>query len=116
MKFTIDRSKWLRGEDAKDGLDSYLLRPSDGKQCCVGIYLSAIGFLDDELHGRTEDTELRHHFSEESDHQVPHWLCAESEVYGINDSSALSEPERERRIAERFAAGGVTVEFVDGQS
>src|SRR5258705_13829674 len=38
----IDRRKWLRGGDL-DGLTSVLLRPSDGKMCCMGIYGRALG-------------------------------------------------------------------------
>jgi hypothetical protein len=117
MKLVINRAKWLRGEDAKEGKDSYLLRECDGKQCCIGIYFSALGFKDDELRGLGEDSEciVRDPDREggyEVDPRVPEWVRRETELYGINDAAYLDEPERERRIAERFAAGGVEVEFV----
>lgn len=32
MKLTIDRSKWLRGDP-----NSMLLRPTDGRMCCLGF-------------------------------------------------------------------------------
>lgn len=35
-KVVVDRSKWLRGEGA---LNSFLLRESDGKMCCLGFVL-----------------------------------------------------------------------------
>ena len=38
---TIDRAKWLRGEDS---VDTYLLRQRDGKMCCLGFLCLAAGF------------------------------------------------------------------------
>ena len=122
MKLVIDRNVWLRGADAKNGHNSYLLRPTDGKRCCVGIYLSALGFSDVELSGLGEDAELRvpvntddecdwDEDETEIDPRVPVWLRAESLVYGINDDADTPEDERERLIAERFKRGGVDVEF-----
>lgn len=35
-KVVVDRSKWLRGEGA---VNSFLLRESDGKMCCLGFVL-----------------------------------------------------------------------------
>jgi hypothetical protein len=49
MKFVIDRSKWLRGEGTGD---SFLLRPSDGKMCCVGQMCKQLGVSDDILRSR----------------------------------------------------------------
>lgn len=40
MKLIIDRAKWLRGEGSED---SYLVRASDGKMCCLGFYGQACG-------------------------------------------------------------------------
>lgn len=133
MKLTIDRSKWLRGKDADEGCNSYLLRACDSKQCCVGIYLSALGFTDDELRDKgddgdclveapSDDEDTLDEFGEswavqlEKDPRVPEWLATESDVYSINDDGKLAEDERERQIAERFRRGGVQVTFVDGAS
>lgn len=38
--FTVKRSKWLRGEGHGN---SYLLRPNDGKMCCLGFLGIACG-------------------------------------------------------------------------
>lgn len=40
MKLVIDRSKWLQGEAS---VVSMLLRPQDGKMCCLGFYCLALG-------------------------------------------------------------------------
>lgn len=114
MKLVIDRNVWLRGEGSDR---SALLRPTDGKMCCVGIYLKALGVPEDEL---LKDKTARFIKSD----LVPEWTrCAPgekpypvvSELYQINDGANLgfSEAERERLIAERFAKHGVKVKFVN---
>lgn len=44
--FDIHVPTWLQGEG---GLDSRLLRPDDGKRCCLGFYLNACGLNDEAL-------------------------------------------------------------------
>lgn len=41
----IDREIWLRGESH----DSALLRPRDGKRCCLGFYCQMLGATDEEM-------------------------------------------------------------------
>jgi hypothetical protein len=116
MKLTIDRNIWLRGADAEDGQESFLLRSRDGKRCCVGIYLCALGFTDHELSDKGSDDDLRvedeHGEDDGVDPRVPAWLRQEMRVYGINDDANLTEDDREQQVADRFAVGGVEVEFV----
>lgn len=103
--FVIPRSKWLRGQG---NLESFLYRPSDGKQCCVGIYLSACGTPLSSLTGHKEahgpDLPLWMHAGE---------AIALLELYESNDNRSLSEPEREAEIAEGFAKQGIAVTFTD---
>ena len=47
-KFVVDRSKWLRGEGFQD---SFLLRPADDKQCCIGFLAGACGFTKEHILG-----------------------------------------------------------------
>lgn len=46
MRVVIDRKRWLRGEGTSN---SFLLRASDGKMCCLGHVCKAYGKTDDEL-------------------------------------------------------------------
>lgn len=121
MKLTIDRKVWLRGEgDADDpNFDTRLLRASDGKRCCVGIYLSALGVSDEALRDEREACNL-------GMKQVPkaaRWLvrdgdgCTDNsqagmDLYDINDSKEHRGAIRERKVAKAFAVHGVEVEFV----
>lgn len=52
-KLTIDRKVWLRGEG-----EGELLRASDGKMCCLGIYLKACGKAPRTLLGKAMPSEL----------------------------------------------------------
>lgn len=107
-EFTIKRSEWLRGEGRAR---SRLLRGSDAKKCCVGIYLSACGIPDSHLLDirAAEDVRL----------PTPLWLHREwlhqedaFRLYEINDDQ-IEEQDRELEIASIFAAHGITVTFED---
>lgn len=117
FKFTIPRSRWLRGYD-----DSALL-DSAGNQCCVGHYLSAVGVPREKLLCRTTANTLV------SEYELPDaakWLVAylpisrrhesedASELYELNDTSSgdgFTAKERERRIKEIFAKHDIRVQF-----
>lgn len=110
MKLTINRKKWLRGEG---GLESCLLRESDGKMCCVGIYLSALGVSDDSL--RDSNTA---YIAQARGGELPQqalWLFLgegredADNLYAVNDRKC--EPCREAKIKELFAKHGVEVMF-----
>lgn len=126
MKLVIDRQIWLRGEDSEK---SYLRRKSDGKQCCIGIYCSALGIPETQLTGNKDATRVKNKFL------IPEWLFSNkfrmfssgdaNRAYQINDAIAdsdselkgddnivTSELEREQRITEIFARNGIEVEFV----
>jgi hypothetical protein len=120
MKLTIDRNVWLRGEGP---VASELLRASDGKRCCVGIYLTALGVSDDRIRGKGIVGMLE----AETRASVPGWLSearssslastgVPSDVtclYDTNDFDTATAADRERIIAEIFAKHDVEVEFVN---
>lgn len=106
--FTIDRSVWLRGER----LSSTLLRSCDGKRCCVGIYLAALGVPDEDL----RDLDL---FEDVHSPLIPAeaaWLAAmpngEESLYQVNDYDQYAG-DREKRVRAIFARHDVLVEFAD---
>lgn len=116
-EFVIDRSKWLPGEVQYElGVKAKLLEPSTGRQCCIGVYLSACGMPDDALLNEGWATAVL-----DADHPLHAWFTAQTEapqsqhrenaLAFANDICSLGLAERERRITEEFARGGVTVTF-----
>lgn len=133
-KLVIDRSIWLRGEGNED---SYLLRNTDNKMCCLGIYLEACGVSRERLGGIPTPSELAN-----LDVEVPkeaewlvnkkpnptpsqrwegtpwaHRLMEENDdVLPRNapkDIKKQNEHRREANIAQLFRANGVEVEFIN---
>lgn len=118
MRLTIDRGIWDRGR----GKGSLLrFDDEDRKQCCVGILLTQIGIKDVYLQQVGMAGQVRCPLPE-SVGFLRHKLGTgffntkdAVEIYDANDSQAFDEPDRERRIAELFAAQGIEVEFVGGE-
>jgi hypothetical protein len=114
MELIIDRKIWLRGEGSDD---SYLLRNSDNKQCCVGFLCEALGIDRETLKGKKVADRF----------EVPKWMTERwgpekmigecpldiQVAYETNDSTKLTEAEREARIAEIFARHDIQVKFID---
>lgn len=111
-KLTIDRTKWLRGEGSRP---SKLLRPEDGKMCCVGFYCLANGIPEAKISNEAwpgTDWSL-----------IPsmQWLVApyiiqskmEQNLSWLNDTQEITEDERELLIAELFAKHDVEVRFIN---
>lgn len=105
MKLTIDRNIWLRGEGDQM---SCLLRESDQKRCCVGIYLGALGIPDGALRDRKNAATIEAELPDSAQ-----WLLELriGGLYTINDQR-MPERDREDQIAEGFRNHGVEVEFV----
>ena len=110
-KLAIDRKVWLRGEGSDS---SALYRSSDKKQCCVGIYLNALGVpkrVMDNIGAADCIDKIPKSAS---------WLLSETyansaqaeNLYIQNDNPNLNPKTRERLIKDTFAANGVDVEFV----
>ena len=115
MKLVIDRNVWLRGEGSTK---SFLLRSSDEKMCCVGIFLKSLGVPEAQLC----DTVVADNCSNSL---IPDWTKPIapwgdgglppdiSELYVTNDYAGGSEAKREQRIADLFAKHDVQVEFIN---
>ena len=110
-EFTISRKMWLRGEGE---VTSWLRRRSDGKMCCIGIYVKAMGASDDDI---TDIKSVACLIDAGVD--VPYWMDGRGfdhiigRLYRNNDSLNLSPDERERLITEGFAANSIKVTFID---
>lgn len=111
MKLVIDRQKWIRGEMVKR---SFLIRPEDGKSCCLGFLGCAIGISRDNLWGKRMPWDNK-------DWEPANWLLqadpqgwlAMHRLTAINDDQSLTEDKREDKIKQEFAAHDVEVEFIN---
>lgn len=114
----IDRSIWLRGEGSED---SRLLREGDGKQCCNGILLEALGVPRELLADRTSAYSLATsrylsiahvvglvYFDDAGILHDSDWART---LYSINDNPDICEAVRERKLTKAFKEGGVEVTF-----
>jgi hypothetical protein len=129
MKLRIDRATWLRGEDPavlKTG-GSYLLRPKDGRMCCLGFLCRDLGWPLHELAHVTMPDLLIDADGAQDPAAVcllPKWLVEKGTGDGdpdltplvetmanTNDDPRLTETEREAKLTELFARQGIEVEF-----
>ena len=110
MKFTIQRSKWLLGEGPRE---SYLIRASDQKMCCLGFFGLACGLEPERLTNvkTPVDTYWSKPKMPEADALFKGSLL--TQLMCTNDRNDFSESEREEGIAAKFSQMGVQVEFVD---
>lgn len=111
-KLVIDRKVWLRGET-----ESFLLRPEDGKRCCVGIYLSGLGLTDECLADKEAAAQLMCSVPTEAvwlidDLRGQNSKSAE-DLYAINDEEDADESIREKQIRAEFKKRGVAVRFIN---
>jgi hypothetical protein len=49
LEVVIDRERWLRGEGSTQ---SFLLRPEDGRMCCIGFACLAADLKPEDIMGR----------------------------------------------------------------
>ena len=120
-KLTIDRTKWGRGKGSEDSL---LLRPSNGKMCCLGFLSLHVGLSEEDIsfektpdsvlnkkgcliHSSLIKLELNKIFSSISTTEV----C--QELMYFNDTTSLTEEVREERLKLRFLQIGYEVEFIN---
>lgn len=128
MEFTIDRDKWLRGEGHSA---SKLLRPSDGKMCCLGMYLLACGLTPEEIQDQDAPGDVAWNATRvDGMPRRPIWNegklswllkdnandCSETcvQLMSANDDQRrfVEETNREEKVAELFAKEGITVHFI----
>lgn len=115
-EFVIDRGTWLVGQTLDRYEHGSRLLATNGRQCCLGIYLMVCGMPAAELRdvgGPIGLSELRRD-------TVPPWLfdgdplrhsAVTMQLIYDNDLGPVSFKERERRIAAGFATQGITVTF-----
>lgn len=118
--FTIDRNRWFRGE-LPEG--SRLRRERDGMQCCLGFYSLACGFSEQEITGVAWPSSLASSMSGFPEQMQwllevrPNLRTVQTMIGDLNDQCSnapfLKDPEREVKIAEIFAARGITVTFIN---
>ena len=112
MKFTVDRSKWFRGQGERN---SRLLTDS-GKMCCLGFYSQACGITDDEMRCISSPGSLNRRPSGfeclVTGSKVNTDICIG--LMMTNDDVSIGDRAREERLTRLLAAIGVEVEFVDG--
>lgn len=123
MELTIDRKVWLHGE----GQDrSFLLREPDGKRCCLGIYLAALGIPDESLRGKASPAGIYRALDRATRERIPGWLIGQAydgtnlnTIIGtcameFNDMTEyeITEADREAKIAKIFFEHDVRVTFV----
>lgn len=130
MKFTINRTAWLRGEGSDK---SFLIRMCDGKQCCLGFLGLACGYdIRDLLQSTTpvRADVVRRNFYRSNENPLPCeatlWpkkIIINDEIgytrtditdhlMAINDKRNISDSEREEKLTELFESIGIEVEFI----
>lgn len=128
-KLIIDRQRWLHGEGIED---SYLLRESDGKMCCLGFFCLMEGLTEDDIRNNTtpakipvavniKDMEPLIILFSDEDAQIDSEVC--TNLTQANDTLLrthycghyfTTEAEREEYIATMFREElGVEVEFIN---
>ena len=108
MKYTIDRTKWLRGEGDEKSL---LLRMQDGKMCCLGQVSLQCGVSENEILGKSVLSHLQRI------ERYPEWLRTafgdRGRAMNLNDSTATSDADKESALTALFAKHGDELEFVN---
>lgn len=111
---TIQRSKWLRGEGSKV---SRMLRPSDGRMCCLGQEALAFGVPESCLLDQFTPRQVMGPPAAESYYQRMRPISADLlwDAMKLNDSPDLDDDERESRLIPllKQIGGYDRVEFVD---
>ena len=119
-EFTVSRKRWIRGEDADDGMnDSCLYRASDKKMCCLGFLARSSGAKVENIFGVMDPAESDcDSFSwpegildTEYEDEYRNSLITEK-LMAANDDSTLTSREREKMLRELFKAIGIKVKFV----
>lgn len=108
MKFTIDRKKWLRGDE-----DSLLLRKKDRKMCCLGIFLNECGMKKKDLMGKGSPYSLDTPLPQQAQWLTNQWGNADltRELMKVNDDDTICDNTREKKLRELFRKKNITVHF-----
>jgi len=128
MKFTVERSKWLRGIGSEH---SFLLRSTDGKMCCLGFLGLACGLDPERITNIDSPNGIPVSSSEtarkEWSKTVPEAeglfreyvkdnsvVCEQlMETNDMETNDSVDESHREKALTKLFAEIGIEVKFVD---
>ena len=111
LKVEIDRQKWLRGEGAKA---SYLLRPSDGKMCCIGFACLAAGCTPEQISNQQiVQSTLTNLYDTPLDFRTNTGDVSLESLYVVNDDLDLEPSEREERLKRLGLKRGIEFTFVN---
>lgn len=119
-KFTVVRSRWLRGTDDSSLLDGH------ERMCCLGFVCVQRGVNRDALLGCGDPQEVAEFDRDASlgsidgvllnrDDERDRWRNSEltNSAIRINDDHEIADPEREARLSKLFAEHGFEMAFVD---
>jgi len=116
-KLTIKRSEWLHGEGPGA---SYLLRPTDGKKCCLGILATDCGATDEQILDKKSPADCRNikwvdgllqgQESNDLSDQITN-TCVN--IMSWNDALCIYESRREEILTKYFQLIDIEVEFVN---
>lgn len=104
MVVTIKRSRWSTKPE-----DNRLLDPVSKRMCCLGFCALAAGYKRSDIIERAEPDELL----DESKWNEKFGALPILSMMRINDSKDMSRKEKEPKLIELAARGGVTLQFVD---
>lgn len=133
IRVEIQRSKWLRGKGVG------MLRDSCGLQCCLGFVAVAAGFSEDAIYEQNTVSDmcdgldnsietiqnvlirpLVHidHADEDDEDDDQNIVgitgsTLENDLVMINDAEGIDDTERETRLNQHAAKGGIEFVFVD---
>lgn len=137
MSFTVQRSKWLRGEKANSkgsGLNE------DGEFCCLGFLCTKVGYTPEQIEGlcypstlvdrlvynNNKDSKFRYEdlhpmlkaVVDEHEREYANGMVYANpqiviKIANINDDANLTDAEREQQVTELFLRLGITIKFVD---
>ncbi len=110
MEFTVNRSSWLRGE-----ANSFLLRPSDNKMCCLGFLAKKYGYSDEEIFNKDTFKSLSNidKLPEEFFYGSGNLSFIIQKLMFENDKIDISDEDREKKLTEFFKLINIDVKFED---
>lgn len=112
--YVIDRATWLRGEGA---YRSSLLRPEDGKMCCLGQIALQRGYTEEEIRGRADPVGLpdwNENWPCRSDDEGYFFLLSTlEEMMEHNDDLKISDELRELDLIELGKELGWDLTFIN---
>ncbi len=104
MRFIVKRNRWLRGEPS-----SWLHRPTDHKQCCIGFVCRQLGATVNQVCQHTVAYRVKNLSAEaklcllDRSGSDRNWV---QDAYGVNDDLTIEDGEREKKLKAIFKRAG----------